>query len=199
MRHLKSYTVAVLALTLPTLALTGLVGENGPAGGAGSAAHATRGGPVRMQPRREDTRTGTVVDRQGMALVRPVGRERWSPVRQKTILMPGDQLRTPLRGANAVEVRLAGGGSLVLGPGGLIELVQRGELRLYRGEIEVKAEAKPVQLAGPGGFKQTVAKKKVLVVRARNRAKDRVDAEIGDPDALLGHAAQLDQLGAREG
>ncbi len=74
------------------------------------------------QPVRDDDRTGTVVDKQGTALVRPVGRERWSPVRQKTVLMPGDQLRTPTRGANAVEVRLAGGGSLVLGPGGLVEL-----------------------------------------------------------------------------
>ena len=31
-------------------------------------------------------------------LVRPVGRDRWTPVGPKSILMPGDQLRTPVRG-----------------------------------------------------------------------------------------------------
>lgn len=118
---------------------------------------------------RDDERTGTVVDKQGTALVRPVGRERWSPVRQKTVLMPGDQLRTPVRGANAVEVRLAGGGSLVLGPGSLVELTKRGALRLYRGELEVKAEKNKIGLTGPGGFEGEVAASKTLMVRAKDR------------------------------
>ena len=123
MRHLAPF----LLVLLPALALTPL-------------AHDLGSDVERAQPVRDDGRTGTVADKQGTALVRPVGRQRWSPVRQKTVLMPGDQLRTPTRGANAVEVRLAGGGSLVLGPGGLVELSKRGALRLYRGELEVRAE-----------------------------------------------------------
>ena len=154
MRHLAS-----LLVLLPTLALIPLGGDTAPLGGDAG----------KVRPVRDDGRTGTVADKQGTALVRPVGRERWSPVRQKSVLMPGDQLRTPTRGAHAVEVRLAGGGSLVLGPGSLVELEKRGELRLYRGEIEVKAEKNKVLLTGPGAFKGEVAPEKTLVARAKDR------------------------------
>jgi hypothetical protein len=69
----------------------------------------------------DDGRVGTVLDRQGTALVRPVGRQRWTPLGPRSLLMPGDLVRTPVRGAHAVEMQLAGGGVLLLGPGGLAE------------------------------------------------------------------------------
>ena len=67
---------------------------------------------------RDDGRAGTVTDRQGTALVRPVGKQRWTPLDNGSVLELGDQVRTSVRGANAVELRLPGGGGLVLGPGG---------------------------------------------------------------------------------
>ena len=66
----------------------------------------------------EDARVGVVADRQGTAMVRPVGKERWTPLGARGVLLPGDQVRTSARGANAVEVRLSGNGGVVLGPGG---------------------------------------------------------------------------------
>ena len=114
----------------------------------------------------EDARVAVVTDRQGTALVRPVGRERWTPVGPRTVLLPGDQVRTPVRGANAVEMRLKGGGGLVLGPGGLIEVPSVGAVRLYRGDLEVKGSGKrSVALTGPGDFRRDV--KETVVLRSR--------------------------------
>ena len=90
----------------------------------------------------EDTRVGTVLDTQGTALVRPVGRDRWTPIGPKSVLMPGDLVRTPVRGANAVEIRLTGKGRLLVGPGSLVELPAAGSVRLLRGEIETTAVEK---------------------------------------------------------
>ncbi|MHC4849283.1 MAG: VIT domain-containing protein, partial [Planctomycetota bacterium] len=95
----------------------------------------------------DDARVGTVVDRQGTALVRPVGRDRWTPLGPKSVLMPGDLVRTPVRGANAVEVRLAGKGRLVVGPGSLVEIEAADSVKLYRGDIEATGVAK---ISGPG-------------------------------------------------
>ncbi len=119
----------------------------------------------------EDARVAVVTDRQGTALVRPVGRERWTPVGPRTVLLPGDQVRTPVRGANAVEMRLKGGGGLVLGPGGLIEVPSVGAVRLYRGDLEVKGSGKrSVALTGPGDFRRDV--KETVVLRSRGRATE---------------------------
>ncbi|MEM8886344.1 MAG: VIT domain-containing protein, partial [Planctomycetota bacterium] len=64
-------------------------------------------------------------------------------------LLPGDQVRTPKRGAHAVELRLAGGGRLVLGPGTLIEIPNAHGARLYTGDLEAKGA---LTLTGPGDF-----------------------------------------------
>ena len=122
------------------------------------------GSAVRGAPLKGDARVGVLVDRQGTALVRPVGRERWTPLAQRSVLLPGDQVRTPVRGAHAAEIRLKGGGRLVLGPGGLIELTERGVVRLYRGDLE----ARGVKVRGPGGFETDVAKETPLVLRGRH-------------------------------
>ena len=95
-----------------------------------------------------------VTDLQGAAQVRPVGRERWTPVRVGTRLRTGDLLRTPPRGANAVEVRIGVDQSVLLGPGAMVELNQ--PVRLVNGEAEFNGsevfrvvDGKPTKLIEP--------------------------------------------------
>ena len=133
----------------------------------------------------DDARVGVVVDRQGTALVRPVGRERWTPVGPRTVLLPGDQVRTPARGANAVEMRLKGGGSLILGPGSLVELPSRGAVRLYQGDLEVKGDDKhTVTVTGPGNFQETA--RGTLVLRSQGRTTQKLASP---PRWLTGYRA----------
>ena len=62
---------------------------------------------VRAEKLSEDGRAAQVTDRQGVALVRPAGRARWTPLGARSLLFPGDVVRTEARGANALEIRLA--------------------------------------------------------------------------------------------
>jgi tetratricopeptide (TPR) repeat protein len=131
----------------------------------------------------DDGRMGSVSDVQGQAFVRPVGRDRWSPLGSRSLLFAGDLLRTPARGAHAVSVHLRGGGDLVMGPGGLLEIFEpervrllrdvdspgglterpnAAGIRLLRGEVEVSGT---VRVTGPGKFAQTVSETTVLRVR----------------------------------
>ena len=139
--------------------------------------------PRPAPPRRaeDDGRAGTVVDRQGFACVRAVGHERWAPLGPRDVLLPGDQIRTDPRGANAVEFRLGQGGAAVLGPGALVEVVDGGHLRLMAGEAEVKGQ---VRTTGPGDFTRTDAAAAVLRVRDGKTLK--VDAA---PRWLTGYRA----------
>ncbi|MHC4860046.1 MAG: VIT domain-containing protein, partial [Planctomycetota bacterium] len=133
-------------------------------------------GPVVPEEKRmDDGRAGSVADLQGTALVRPVGRARWSPVSPRTVLMPGDLVRTMLRGAHAVEIRLGGGGTLVLGPGGLVEIPAAGHVRLMRGEAELSG----VKATGPGGFEAEATGKLLL------RASDGATKTLSEPPAWL--------------
>jgi len=97
-------------------------------------------------------RVGTVLDRQGTALVRPAGRDRWSPLEQGAALLAGDTVRTPLHGAHAVECGLAGGGAFVLGPGARVG-IRDGGVRLYAGEVEASGG---IAVEGSGGFSRTL-------------------------------------------
>ena len=115
----------------------------------------------------EDGRAGVVLDVQGRALVRPAGRDRWTPLGAKSVLYPGDLIRTRPRGAHALEFRL-GGGSVLLGPGCEVAIEQAAALRVLRGELEVRAAPDdPVQVSGPGGFAQLV--KGTLWIRSDGR------------------------------
>ena len=130
-----------------------------------------------------DSRVGKVTDRQGSALVRPVGSQRWTPLSQKSLLFPGDLVRTLGRGANAIEIELKGGGALVLGPGSMLEIEGPGRLRLYSGEIEVVGSAKQViEISGPGGFSKKLNGKSVLRAKA-----GRTEALALDPRWLTGY------------
>jgi len=133
----------------------------------------------------DDTRAGVVADRQGTALVRPAGRERWTPLDPRNDLLPGDEVKTPVRGANAVEIRLPGGNSVVLGPGGLLELPERGTVHLLAGDLEATGSpGTPLLLQGPGGFEAKLTAR--AVVRGAGKTTETL-AE--DPRWLLGYRA----------
>ena len=97
----------------------------------------------------EDGRIGKVSDVQGLVTIKPVMNRRWTPVGGPMLIKPGDWLRTDIRGPNAAEVKLEGGGTITLGPGSLIELIKPGEVRLLQGEAQIAAAEKPVTLRGP--------------------------------------------------
>ena len=63
----------------------------------------------------EDARIGSVIDVQGVVVLRPMLAERWTPICREVLLKPGDWLRTDLRGANAVRVRFVSDAQLTPG------------------------------------------------------------------------------------
>ena len=81
----------------------------------------------------EDGRVGKITDAQGSGAVRPAIAERWTPLADGMLLMPGDWLRTDLRGANALTVRLVAQARLTIGPGSLVELSAPSESAFTRG------------------------------------------------------------------
>ncbi|MCA9239069.1 MAG: hypothetical protein KDA37_02665, partial [Planctomycetales bacterium] len=98
----------------------------------------------------EDGRIGKVVDLQGTVTLRPVMHHRWTPAANQMLLRVGDWVRTDVRGANAVTLRLASGASLTLGPGSLAELTSPTRVRLVTGEAKLEAsQDSPVRLSGP--------------------------------------------------
>lgn len=135
--------------------------------------------PTSPLPRVDDGRVATVIDRQGTAVVQPAGHQRWTPLRQKSLLLPGDTVRTETRGANAIELELAAGGSLVIGPGSKVELVDATSLHVLYGEIEVTPGKQPLRATGPGRFDRTFAASAVL------RASDRDTAVLQQPPQWL--------------
>jgi len=105
-----------------------------------------------------DGRAGVVSSLQGVSFVRPVGRERWSPLDAKSLVLPGDIVRTQARGANALELRLVSGARVVVGPGAVLEFPDAGGLRVLRGDVEVAPRAdQPLHVTGPAAFEQDVA------------------------------------------
>lgn len=116
-----------------------------------------------QDPARDPGRIGQVFDCQGTAWVRPVGRERWSLLRQRTPLAPGDLVRVDARGANALELELDGGRKLVVGPGSLLECTSSAEVRLVSGEMEVATDAAhALVVRGTGDYRASHTGKVVL-------------------------------------
>jgi tetratricopeptide (TPR) repeat protein len=105
----------------------------------------------------EDGRIGKITDAQGVCAARPAMAERWTPMTEASLVMPGDWLRTDLHGANAMAVRLVGETRLTVGPGSLVELVSPKKIRVNSGDMKVVARKKsPVEVAGPDGQVVTV-------------------------------------------
>ncbi|MHC5064780.1 MAG: VIT domain-containing protein, partial [Planctomycetota bacterium] len=110
-----------------------------------------------------DGRVGRVVDQQGMTTMRPVARQRWTPIARGRILMPGDQVRSNPRGANAAEIELAGGCKVILGPGAVLEIEAGDKLHLIRGDLAIEVKDGAVlTLLGPGDFEQAIATSQVF-------------------------------------
>jgi Vault protein inter-alpha-trypsin domain/von Willebrand factor type A domain len=130
-----------------------------------------------------DGRAGAVVDLSGTAVYRSMGHERWTRLESGTVLAPGDAIKVLTRGANAVEVALAGGGAFVLGPGGRVELTGPDSLHLLGGEIEVTGrDGAPVTVKGPGGFNAIVRGVSHLL-----GGRDTVGLQDGPPAWLTGY------------
>ena len=89
---------------------------------------------------------GKVIDTQGIVSVRPKMAKRWSMASKNFPLKPGDWVRTDVRGANAVQLRLAGGGQLILGPGTLVEIIDKMKVSFFSGELEASARKKSGQI-----------------------------------------------------
>ncbi len=114
----------------------------------------------------EDGRAGAVLQVQGTALLRPAGRERWTPLGPTAVLYPGDLIRTRARGAHALEIETPDGKAL-LGPGTELQIAGDG-LRLLRGEMEGTAKAgRTLHLRGPGAYEAGV--KGQVWLRAKGR------------------------------
>ena len=108
----------------------------------------------------EDGRVGKLTSVQGMVSLKPLTQQRWSPVCETMILRPGDWLRTDVRGANAVSLRLTSQVNLILGPNSLLEIQSPTHVRLHTGQVEVAASEKhPLELLGPGDEKLKVSGK----------------------------------------
>jgi outer membrane lipoprotein-sorting protein len=103
----------------------------------------------------EDGRIGKVTDRQGIVLLRPKLYRRWTPICKQMRLKPGDQLRTDVRGANAVAARLTSGATITVGPGTLAELISPKVIRLHYGELQV-ADGKKSELEIRGALDESI-------------------------------------------
>ncbi len=113
----------------------------------------------------EDGRVGVVQDIQGLVAVRPVGRERWTPLAVGDLLKPGDMVRANLRGANAARLRMAPNTDVTFGPGATLELKTPTDYRLYAGEIEVHPRGRKVTVISPApsGTDKTVVEAKTVL------------------------------------
>jgi Flp pilus assembly protein TadD len=124
----------------------------------------------------EDGRVGIVSDAQGITAVKPAMAERWTPLDEGALVMPGDWLRTDLRGANAIAVRLVPSTRLTIGPGGLVEIVGPKQIRIDSGDVKVvAAEKSPVEVVGPD--KQSVRVAGTQLFRVQNEKLARLEKD----------------------
>ncbi|MFM8978897.1 MAG: VIT domain-containing protein, partial [Planctomycetia bacterium] len=132
----------------------------------------------------DEGRVGVVSDRQGLCFVRPAGRTRWTPLAARAQVYPGDRIRTEVRGAHALELRLAGGARFVLGPGALLDVLGPQRLELLEGEAEASASAGAPLVVALAGTQQEV--RAVAWLRAR---EGRLEALPAEPRWLAGWRA----------
>jgi tetratricopeptide (TPR) repeat protein len=126
----------------------------------------------------EDGRVGKIAEVQGVVSVRPVMAQRWTPVGDDTLLRPGDWVRTDVRGANAARLRLAERGTLILGPGTLVEILRPDRIRVHHGEIQADAPpGKSVEFVALDG--QSFVVKGKLIYRIEEGRVVRLDKEPG--------------------
>ncbi|MCH7729574.1 MAG: hypothetical protein IH991_24315, partial [Planctomycetes bacterium] len=124
----------------------------------------------------EDGRIGKVTDSQGIVTIKPIMHQRWTPVRNRLMLKPGDWIRTDVRGANAVALRLLKHVNVTVGPDSLVELAGANQIRLLQGVVQISAPKKTsIELLGPKDQKITakgsqiyrLANEKLLLVQKK--------------------------------
>ena len=113
----------------------------------------------------EDGRVGIVQDIQGIVAVRPVGKERWTPLAVGDLLKPGDLVSANPRGPNAARLRMVPNTDVTFGPGATLEVKTPTEYRLLSGEIEVHPRGRKVTVISPAasGNDKTVVDAKTLL------------------------------------
>jgi tetratricopeptide (TPR) repeat protein len=84
-----------------------------------------------------DGRIGRVLDSQGIVMLRPVMRSRWTPIARQMLVRPGDWLRTDVRGANAATVAMTSKFKVIAGPGSLVEIQSPRQILLHGGEVQI--------------------------------------------------------------
>ena len=134
---------------------------------------------------REVGDVGKIVDSQGISSVRAKVGTRWTGAERNMPLKPGDWLRTDLRGANALQARLAGGSTLILGPGTLVEVGDQKQLNMVRGELEVAPGKGLTVIIEPSNGKSYPVRKKT-VLRRRDGQERGFEVLAKDPDWLKG-------------
>ncbi|HEY2148577.1 MAG TPA: VIT and VWA domain-containing protein, partial [Pirellulales bacterium] len=134
----------------------------------------------------DDGQIGKLTDSQGVVVLRPALAERWTPVGREMPLRVGDWLRTDIRGANAVRVRLSSEVELTLGPGTLVECISPVLARLHTGEAQVKLpkqEHPQFELLGPREGSRKFATTDKWIVRV-DRAAEKL-ADVKEPPKWL--------------
>lgn len=84
-----------------------------------------------------DGRIGRVLDSQGIVMLRPVMRSRWTPIARQMLIRPGDWLRTDIRGANAAAIVMTSQFKVIAGPGSLVEIQSPRRMVLHGGEVQI--------------------------------------------------------------
>lgn len=130
-----------------------------------------------------DPSLGRIVDREGLAFIKPVLGRRWTLAREKMLLEEGDWVKTAARGAHAAELCMKDGSGIILGPGGLVELEKTDLLRLHRGDLEIRpAKDAQIRVEGPRGSLQMAGEP--LCLRAREEG---FEVLTGEPRWLKGY------------
>ncbi len=124
----------------------------------------------------EDGRVGKIADVQGLVSIKPVMHNRWTAVCGKTLLKPGDWVRTDNRGANAATLKIVKQSQVILGPASLVEVVSPTQVRVTNGEFEATVgEKDTLEIVGPGDDK--VAVKGTQLFRVKNEKLARLEKE----------------------
>ncbi len=179
MRNRNSFLATTFASAATALALIAAQGQEAP----------------QDQKKKEelsaDHSLATVVDREGVATVRPATSERALCAEAHARLFAGDWLSTNARGANALSIKMKSGATLILGPGAQVELVDADRVQVNRGEVELAAGTKGVLTAtGPGGASFLINREGGGPARRVVRAHDgKLDTLEADPKWLSGYKA----------
>ena len=112
---------------------------------------------------KDDAYAGVVVDREGIALRKPILAQRWTSAEPHLGIEPGAWIRTGTRGANALLLELSSGAELLLGPATQVEVVDATRLRLFHGEIElIPRKGAPVTVVGPADVSVEATGRRIL-------------------------------------